>query len=153
MIGDYHLSDSKTGPYYYRARYYNANAGRFINEDPVGFGGGMNFYAYVSNSPIDWIDPTGLLAELICEPISPLRGGWKNAFPLLLAHPRHCYIHIQCPGFYDVTVELYGPQPEDPKHGAPHINPYNPKRGGIRTPITGPSGAKCCQLENNILKN
>jgi uncharacterized protein RhaS with RHS repeats len=26
-------------------------SGRFINEDPIGFDGGMNFYAYVGNDP------------------------------------------------------------------------------------------------------
>ena len=29
--------DAETGIYYYRARYYDSNAGRFITEDPMGF--------------------------------------------------------------------------------------------------------------------
>jgi RHS repeat-associated protein len=29
--------DSESGLYYYRARYYDPNMGRFINEDPVAF--------------------------------------------------------------------------------------------------------------------
>jgi RHS repeat-associated protein len=53
-------SDTETGLYYYRARYYDPNAGRFLSEDPLGFDGGMNSYAYVQNGPIDSIDPTGL---------------------------------------------------------------------------------------------
>jgi RHS repeat-associated protein len=54
--------DGETGLYYYRARYYDANVGRFIGQDPLGFdsGDGSNFYAYVSNSPVDRIDPLGL---------------------------------------------------------------------------------------------
>ena len=32
--------DPESGLYYYRARYYNANIGRFMNEDPIGFSGG-----------------------------------------------------------------------------------------------------------------
>ena len=52
-------SDSETGLYYYRARYYDPGVGRFINEDPVGFEGGTNFYRYASNSPVFWIDPSG----------------------------------------------------------------------------------------------
>ena len=39
--------DTETGLYYYRARYYDPAIGRFISEDPIGFGGGTNFYAYV----------------------------------------------------------------------------------------------------------
>lgn len=33
---------------------------RFISEDPIGFGGGANFYAYVRNNPLSLIDPLGL---------------------------------------------------------------------------------------------
>src|SRR5229473_6027083 len=41
-------SDTETGLYYYRARYYDPNSGRFLSEDPVEFnGGGNNFYRYV----------------------------------------------------------------------------------------------------------
>jgi RHS repeat-associated protein len=37
-----------TGLYYYRARTYDPMGSRFIQEDPVGFGGGdVNLYAYV----------------------------------------------------------------------------------------------------------
>jgi len=34
--------------------------GRFINEDPLRFAAGMNFFAYVHNNPVDLDDPTGL---------------------------------------------------------------------------------------------
>lgn len=53
-------SDSETGLYYYRARYYDSNTGRFLREDPSGFRGGINLYAYTMNSPTGWTDPTGL---------------------------------------------------------------------------------------------
>jgi RHS repeat-associated protein len=55
--------DGETGLYYYRARYYDPSAGRFINEDPIGFMGGANFYAYVGNDPANWVDPLGLVAN------------------------------------------------------------------------------------------
>ena len=51
--------DRDTGLYYYRARYYDPQIGRFISEDPLGFKAGMNFYAYVGNNPINRNDPTG----------------------------------------------------------------------------------------------
>jgi len=50
----------ETGLYFYRARYYNPQVGRFISEDPLGFGGGINFYSYVDNDPTDSTDPQGL---------------------------------------------------------------------------------------------
>ena len=45
---------------YYRARYYDQSTGRFINEDPLRFSGGMNFFAYVHDNPVALDDPTGL---------------------------------------------------------------------------------------------
>ena len=52
--------DSETGIYYYRARYYDPNAGRFIREDPrKEVVGGMNFYAYVRNNAPNFSDPDG----------------------------------------------------------------------------------------------
>lgn len=52
--------DASTGLMYYRARWYDPQQGRFISEDPAGFAGGLNKYAYVSNNPVTGIDPLGL---------------------------------------------------------------------------------------------
>lgn len=52
--------DDGTGLYYYRARYYNPIISRFVSEDPIGLGGGINVYAYVGGNPLSWIDPSGL---------------------------------------------------------------------------------------------
>jgi len=52
-------SDLETGLYYYRARYYDPQGGRFISEDPIGFFGGRNFYRYVGNRPVQDVDPSG----------------------------------------------------------------------------------------------
>ena len=49
-----------TGLYYYRARYYDPVLKRFISEDPIGLGGGINFHAYVGGNPIVNVDPEGL---------------------------------------------------------------------------------------------
>lgn len=51
--------DSEIALHYYRARYYDASAGRFLSTDPIGFGGGLNFFAYVGSSPLSFVDPTG----------------------------------------------------------------------------------------------
>ena len=52
----------ETGLIFYRARYYDPQIGRFISRDPVGFGGGINQYAYVGNNPTNFTDPSGLKA-------------------------------------------------------------------------------------------
>src|SRR5581483_10210527 len=52
-------NDGATNLYYYRARYYNSDLGRFISADPLGFGGGMNLYAYALGNPVAYRDPFG----------------------------------------------------------------------------------------------
>jgi len=63
-------SDAETGPiflYYYRARYYDPTIGRFLKEDPIHFRGGINFYLYVRNDPIQLRDRQGLTPCNNCE--------------------------------------------------------------------------------------
>jgi len=66
--------DQESGLYYYRARYYDPQAGRFLSEDPIGFLSGdaigveaadPNLYRYVRNNPINLTDPTGQIAVAI----------------------------------------------------------------------------------------
>ena len=59
--------DDETGLYYYRARYYDPELGRFISEDPIGFKGGINFYAYVGNNPLIGNDPSGLVVKYVTD--------------------------------------------------------------------------------------
>ena len=50
----------ETGLYFYRARYYSPQIGRFISEDPIAFDGGPNIYTYADNDPINSVDELGL---------------------------------------------------------------------------------------------
>ena len=67
--------DSETNLYFYRARYYDPNVGRFVSGDPVQFKGGINFYAYVGNNPINYRDPSGQSPQPDWLPI-PFHGKW-----------------------------------------------------------------------------
>ncbi|WP_373705385.1 RHS repeat domain-containing protein, partial [Neisseria dentiae] len=51
--------DKETGLHYNFFRYYEPDAGRFVNQDPIGLFGGDNFYVFSPNSQI-WLDPLGL---------------------------------------------------------------------------------------------
>ena len=52
--------DSENGLSYYRGRYYDPTTGRFLNQDPIRFSGGINLYRYVGNNPVNLTDPFGL---------------------------------------------------------------------------------------------
>jgi len=102
-----------TGLYFYRARYYNPTYGRFISEDPIGFRGGINVYAYVGGNPLSWVDALGLAkcppnvrkffkdldvllnglandlntSVLFLEALSSLESGWYNTHNRSLNNP------------------------------------------------------------------
>ena len=53
--------DAALSLYYYRARWYDPQLGRFLREDPLSFtAGDTNLYRYVFNNPVVYTDPTGL---------------------------------------------------------------------------------------------
>lgn len=54
--------DRETGLYYYRARYYDAKVGRFMQKDPLRseLTEGKNLYVYCGNNPVNRVDPSGL---------------------------------------------------------------------------------------------
>jgi RHS repeat-associated protein len=66
--------DAETGLYYYRARYYDAVLGRFVNRDPILYDAGdSNLYRYISDSPLNNTDPSGL-ATLSADQQADLKG-------------------------------------------------------------------------------
>jgi len=68
-----HFFDPVLGIYYARARMYDAANRRFMAIDPIK--DGWNWFAYVNNNPIKYIDPTGL-------------------FPVIDVYSSHCRLSI-----------------------------------------------------------
>ena len=52
--------DNETGLHYNYFRFYDSKLGRYLREDPIGLEGGVNFYVFVFENPINFIDPSGL---------------------------------------------------------------------------------------------
>lgn len=69
--------DPETGLYYYKARYYSAKLGRFLQTDPVGYKDNLNLYAYVGNSPMNATDPTGTCEASRLPQPTCVGGGWN----------------------------------------------------------------------------
>ena len=73
--------DPETGLYYYRARYYDSNLGRFISEDPLRFDAGdANLFRYVGNSPTNGTDPSGKLVLTETGLFYAIHPGMEGAF-------------------------------------------------------------------------
>ena len=61
--------DFETGLVRFGARDYDAEIGRWLVRDPIGFNGGdTNLFAYVNNDPVNFIDPEGKSPYLILLP-------------------------------------------------------------------------------------
>ncbi len=62
--------DAETGLYHTPFRAYDPVDGRWMQLDPIGIKDGLNRYAYVKNSPLMGVDPTGLYVETAWDLVS-----------------------------------------------------------------------------------
>jgi RHS repeat-associated protein len=72
---------------YNRARYYDQSVGRFLSEDRARFKAGINFYSYVRNEPIDYVDPYGFK----CRQVSP----WQEIPTMSAPNSRKPYATVE----------------------------------------------------------
>ena len=57
----------KSGLYYFRTRWYDPIAGRWLSNDPIGINGGLNQYQAFLSNPVNFRDPNGLDVYMIQE--------------------------------------------------------------------------------------
>ncbi len=102
-----------TSLYYMRNRWYDPDGGRFVNEDPAGFEGGINLYAFSGNDPVNGSDPFGLDAESCYSwtlyTYTPDYGSWE-----LVGVPVSCGGGGEAP---DLPFPQLPGGPESPPHG------------------------------------
>ncbi len=140
-----------TGLYFYRARYYNPQIGRFISEDPIGFNDDINLYAYVSNSPANSKDSTGLIRDPVGFPIGggvpgTGRKDVLQANVFFQALGRNFVNEFEEGGCVNVFGQAFS------EGGSSHIIPELPAGSGVDDAIrTGAQAAATTYAINNAL--
>ncbi|MFH0949507.1 MAG: RHS repeat-associated core domain-containing protein, partial [Candidatus Aenigmatarchaeota archaeon] len=87
-----------SGLYYYGARYYNPDIGRFVSVDPV-YNPAESPYAYAANNPLKYVDPSGEAAINEIRLSSNLRSLYENTVQTvdeLREMPINDYVNILC---------------------------------------------------------
>jgi RHS repeat-associated protein len=77
--------DAELGYYYFRARYYDPGARRFVQEDPIGYAGGRNVYAYANGSPLNGTDADGTrfqYSAYVCDNCRDINSGLDDDVPV-----------------------------------------------------------------------
>ena len=69
--------DEETGFLYVRHRYYDAEMGRFVQTDPLGYADAPNLYQYALGDPVNNSDPTGQIVESAWDAASLGIGIWS----------------------------------------------------------------------------
>jgi RHS repeat-associated protein len=142
--------DAETGLYFYRSRYFDPSAGRFLSEDPLTFRGGIDFYSYTRNRPVSNVDPFGTQEPVPVPTPSPTptpgpsptpipqpTGPWPG-FPFIpqpkdqVPIPPGCGEACTIPNYWD---------PGPPATPHPPLPPSGWDKD--KTPSTMPNKAKC----------
>jgi RHS repeat-associated protein len=95
--------DAESGLYCVRLRMLHSQLGCFLSRDPLGFLGGLNEYAYLSDSPLNGTDPMGLRRRVMV---------WWLLHPYIeitLSNGRTIYLEFSPtpdnPGGYNILAE------------------------------------------------
>jgi RHS repeat-associated protein len=109
--------DKETGLYFYRARYYAPEIGRFLQTNPVGYADSMTLDGYCVNSPLGLTDPFGTTDSL-----DAALAIWSAIFRSL--RPQHDQLgrwwsqpqldNALNPGYIAMIKELYAGAPRNP---------------------------------------
>ena len=138
------------GMYYYKARFYSAKLGRFLQTDPVGYKGQVNLYAYVGNDPIGGRDPTGtqMLRNGLEDPEwkQRLYQGTRDA----LRDGMHAYLETGGKILAQLAfVPLLGPEEAGASVAARTAIAIDAARAAAVTAQEGGATGGCCRRRSN----
>jgi len=105
--------DTESGLQLLGQRYYDSSTGRFLTRDPIK--DGRNWYGFVGNNPLRWVDPEGTMAALALPFIVAGPPGWVIGGAIVVAVVAVVAIKMvteRCP-WPDGNV------PDDPTKGPP----------------------------------
>ena len=120
--------DQETGLYYYRARHYSPQWGRFTQADPIGYQGGINLYGYVQNDPLNATDPSGLECKTAGGTLScTTPGGISFSVPAPRGFPER--IAPDQPNYHAYNIPV----------GPARVPAERLMQGVINSPTPGPS--------------
>ncbi len=105
--------DPDTGLYYFYARWYDSEVGRFIGKDKKWH---LNLYLYVDNNPVLLVDPNGLSSAIVNSPGagcssgsgSGSNGGMCGCCPKGQHREINYLLYVGCLGFANMLPDAAG---------------------------------------------
>ena len=87
-------------------RWYDPSTGRFLQRDPIGIAGGLNWYAYVLNQPLHAVDPRGHMWEWVAHSVLAVTDAISSVTGIDLDNPEA--VHVASQGFAEAGVAAAG---------------------------------------------